>query len=635
MDRIKKELISRAAVLVHITTHPNSSLIFFIKDKDMNKNTKFRRPKKPSVRSYKIFINQFIDNFDWGMKKKHFFCSHRPLLYQQTKKDTINALTPQRRQRYSLKEEYVKYHLEDNYPESYLYYTNSQRSKTPLFCIDIDVLPHTTSTDIDNCISFLLSLHPDSYYEYSSNGKGIHFYLLLDLRNTDLAAAARAEYANDLMSGYVIALQVWLNSLYNIKVDTVKATYTTWKYNKKKAFSMGSKAQSKLFKGLYEIDTCGALCKLPCPQSPESYEKLFNIPFTTVSDIITNAKYVLSLINDFKNGYLSTISSGTFFPLFSLFNDFNSLLYSDIKKGVLTILPINFDNNNHNTLYNINNKTKHSHNPLSSTNPISLTTYNSMLPAGNLYNNNMGVSGWDEMQLEDYRLIEDAFERTHLWGKKYLRVYYKKYNTLPSCEEFRKEYRQCAGTGKEDNSSRDRLIHCYNYLIKNFDENKINHGYTVGEFIENIKQYITQEKINKWMSDNKPKMKNKILLEDLDVGLGYYFSYLMKEKQKRKKAKRSFAVGIMGMKKWFKYLKETGQYDRSCNSSRAMAIRDILLDVKLIQCVDDTYQFSGSKNGIAQRFILTEKCTRYREFERYYGKEFINQFTQEHRAEAG
>jgi len=588
----------------------------------------FYRPKKyinaegePSVRCYKRFINNFVDPHDWGNDKKHFHYYYNNRMHK-AKKSMINAslISGVRNSwgKYRMPEYLVGKHLTTNKKIEYLYYTNSPLSHTPLFCIDIDPLDYTAEHDLLSVASFLLELHPGSYWEYSTSGKGIHFYLLLDLSNYNKIDTS---FWNKVMSGYSDLLKLYINSYFNVKFDAVKATYCSYSYDVRFERFVMSK--------------CGTLCKLPRPTTIDGFKRLYNISFVSIDTINSNANQLCSSINSLVNIALFNpmeLVTGTSFPsiIFPLSNNCSS--FSPITGGTALLrgkewLAPFFPHTSFNCYYLIDWLYKGLENCLSPFS-IPLTT----IP------NSMFTDPVSNTSLDSKILSNDVIIRSFAVCRLYYRNYYKEYKRVPGFDEFRQYYRQTAGTGSETEKNRERLEYVYDEVYRTFDPKKLSLLiYTIGQFLPDInKLNISQGYINLWIKSKYPKSKNKIQISDLDVALGYYYTNLMKDKKDRASKSRSFCVGIAGLVKWFRKLRDNKQYHRSCNGTQAQMSRDLLIDIGLLNMFDSSYITAKSASddiGRSQRFVITEKCSYYHLFENYYSKEIIESFVIETKEE--
>jgi len=564
--------------------------------KRINKNN-FYRPKniviektgEISIRNYNRFIKNFMDPYDFGNNKQHFYYNNRKYKYANTEKVNAALTSDDKHQwnRYKLTERELEFHLTATDKTDLLYYTNSPLSHTPLFCFDIDGYYYTTRRDLLKTVELLSSLFPNSYWEYSSSGSGIHFYILLDLSDFTI----NTDFYNSVLNSLSELLRGYINSFYDVKFDGIKADYCSYAFNNKNR---------------PYISKCGTLCKLPKPVSVDDYSKLYNLGFTSIDTINKAAKYITSILN----------------PLILIYFE-NSCYY-------LSFVVPNYDHllewiNKH------DNKKGNSHTQLtfstsSSYYPSYIYTVTGMgatVPKNNKNKDNKGINNTIET---------NANKRSLVYGCQYFRDYYKINKIIPSPEEFRSSYRQNAGTGTEDDGDRNRLNDCYELIKGTFITDKVKSpGVNVGDFIDDIKKLITQEEITEYIIKKYPTKRNRVSIEDLDVGFCYYFKNLLQDKDDRSKKGRSFSISYKGMIQWFKSLKNRKEYNKSCNNHQALMIRDILLHIGILECVDSSYVpvklikgDKGDKVGISQKFVITEKCSRYDEFLKYYGKELID-----------
>jgi hypothetical protein len=252
----------------------------------------------------------------------------------------------------------------------------------------------------------------------------------------------------------------------------------------------------------------------------------------------------------------------------------------------------------------------------------SVTGMGATVPKNNKNNDNNGIN---------HTIEPDANKRSLVYGSKYFRDYYRSNKIKPSPEEFRKSYRLNAGTGTEDDGDTKRLNECYELINGTFIPDKVkSQGINVGDFIDDIKKLITQEEITEYIVKKYPKKRDRVSIEDLDVGFCYYFKNLLQDKDDRAKKGRSFSIPYKGLIQWFQSLKNRKEYLKSCNTHKGVIIRDILLHIGILECIDKSYKPAkfikhneDVKNGISQKFVITEKCHRYDEFIKYYGKDVI------------
>lgn len=253
-----------------------------------------------SLRQFNLFISNFVDKYDWGNDKKHFY-NYR--LDRQITKELLNHSftsiiktknsTFYKSANYKLTEKDISLHLHSKDKKSYIYYVNSQFSSSILICLDVDPLKTTTPADIALVKDFLLSIHPGAYFEPSTNGEGLHFYILLDLSVYDKIDSS---LWNSNFNSYSQLLKQYINSNYNVNYDAIKSTYSSYSFSKEH--------------NTYLLNTCGVLCKLPRPVLLSDYQRLYSIPFTEIDTINKNAHYLLGLMTD-KNDSSTTYPSSS------------------------------------------------------------------------------------------------------------------------------------------------------------------------------------------------------------------------------------------------------------------------------------------------------------------------------------
>mgnify|MGYP001431389834 CR=1 FL=1 len=216
----------------------------------------------------------------------------------------------------------------------------------------------------------------------------------------------------------------------------------------------------------------------------------------------------------------------------------------------------------------------------------------------------------------------DAFERSRHICQKYCRDYYKIHKILPTLEEFRKYYRNHpSATGDETKIAISRLKDVYKFVIKAFNEELCIREpiYKVGEFIEHIKNNITEEQIKSIIKTTSYKFN--LTYEELDVGLGYFYKNLMSKKEHKTFCNKELTVPINDMCSWFRGLKQAEQISHGCNRSKVQAIKAVLEHIGYIECVDRCYS-TGLKTS--RRWAFTPKFPKYQEFVAYVGQDVID-----------
>lgn len=521
----------------------------------------FYRPKNAvnregeiSIRCFKRFLNNFSDPNVWGNDKNYFYYhsrtgynngNHTDIDYRRKTKEAVNrCLTfknkyghPTLRGEYNLTEFEISLHIHSDDKRDRVFYTNSTRSHTPLICFDIDPLDDGSTTDADlmAVVKFLLTLHPNSYWEYSTNGRGIHFYVLLDF------SSSKIEYShfNNIFKEYGDILRLYINNSFSLNFDAIKATYSgyTW-----------SDTHSTFI-----IAHCGSLCKLPRPRFLAEYNTLYSIPFTPLSQLNDNGTHLNLLIEQ----------AGIVEPP---------------KVVVSSISP-----------------------PLS-------------LPITNV----LGKKTGKEKKIS---MTGDSFQNE----KDYISIavveYYKKNNERPMVDDVYNNYISDTGYQKQDADRYQRFVKAFDYIVnvwfdpsKIVSKNKRKIGmYIVGDYITDIKKlYPTKEYMKAIQREVNPDYKGRIRYEDICIAAGFYFVSLTRLLESKNNTDRDFTVAQNNMIGWFDNLYDKKQTKRRCQRGEKVSVlRDILIKMKWLECVDKSYQ-TGRRS---RRHLLTEMFPRYGEFE--------------------
>ena len=98
---------------------------------------------------------------------------------------------------------------------------------------------------------------------------------------------------------------------------------------------------------------------------------------------------------------------------------------------------------------------------------------------------------------------------------------------------------------------------------------------------------------------------------------------------------RELTVPTVSLEKFIECLKEKELNKNGCNPRKAKALRELLIDMQWMQCVDDSViiaAHNNDKGGRARRYILLPSHPSYKKFEKIAGKdriEYWKQFRQE------
>lgn len=582
------------------------------------KRHNFYRPKEfltphgeLSLRCFKKFINNFIDHYDWGNNKKHFCYINREynqddvkglkgsftyiteegieIHYKQGSKKGLNdSFTylnkdgmKTRYNNYKLTEREVGIHLQSHDKRKFVFYVNSQFCHCPCICFDIDDLDITTAADIQKVVDFLLKLHPGSYFEKSTNGKGLHFYILLDFSDCKMDPA----YFNDILYSYAYLLKLTINTMFKVNFDNVKSTYSNYSFSESH--------------NCYLLEKCGTLCKLPKPLTYEDYKTLYSMPFTTLDNINSNAHLLCNYLECILD-YVSSSSTAVYSFLSSNFDNIDFLIdwYNKRKdKGMIVYRNIA-----------IHLKKLHS-----STTPLLPT---STLTSVLVHKPSPEAKNKDEIIYSDEEFMEDSLRRELNFLLEHIREYYKIYNQTPSVEVCRIEYLLTTNYNKFGEKREKRFHDTYDYVIKTFDPAKMKKKRKTGIFVKNDyiediqKLYTTKESLKLLQQYINPKYKGRITYEDIAIAAGFYFVSLTRLLPQKTWASNQFTIAQNNMVDWFDELNRNIETARTCNKSKVKMLKDILIHIGWLECVDKSY-FSGKRS---RRYLMAEKFPRYGEF---------------------
>jgi len=404
------------------------------KYKKTTSNTLYR-PKTHSVYTYNRFLKQFLDPYTYGINNKQHFHSKKYI------NDSLTSPLIWHRNRAKVRFSNVESHYEN---QGTLYYTNHPGNALALFCLDIDVLKDdgnnilTTDADISAVSQYLLTLFPGCYYEPSSSGHGLHFYLLIDFEQTTLykrsptwGCTANQYICNDNLSLSKL-LRRYINHRYNVTFDAIKASYSNYSYS-----SVDKK---------YIVDNCGVLCKCPRPNC-DTASILYNTPIYSLSyiyqDIILSLFHLLSSNSLIDEEYVSSSS---------IASQAMREQHRHRDKG-------NSFHSSHDSFHSCLNKT-----PLPGTTTLDPTGSGLTTPLSSPSSTSslLGIISMsthlDSEGSKKGEKVENPNERTVIFGTKYFREYYKKYHKIPSLCEFRRAYRNSPyATGEETEENRKRI----------------------------------------------------------------------------------------------------------------------------------------------------------------------------------
>jgi len=497
------------------------------------------RPKRLTLRTFNLFVSQFIDRYNWGYINGH---NEKSFRYSQ---EWI-SLTPYKSYiKLTEKPRTGKYRdicLQDHLnarrePEDFVFYTSNPYSDLCLLCGDIDPIP---SYDYDDCLEALYyirdRLFPGIYWEPSTTGRGIHFYIIIDF-STFVPHCGNSydifhrSNCNRIIEQYSKLLSALIDSMFYCKFDKFCGTYPVYSYP----------LSSHIF--LFR----GDLGKLPCPQSDVDISLLSSSPILSYSDLGDKWEFMQELLHD-----------------------------TDC----------------HNS----------QDEPTESTSAASPS----------LYPYNILGGDFDNMTKNDKYMRDDnsAFTRVRHSIQKLAR----ELGRMPLYGEWNKYYEanEC-NTGEEDEHRYNRFEIISKYVEKEFDPSEIGAIYHYGDFLNNLLDDITKEKINR-IVDNNTNYRYKVTHQDLDIGLGAHWIAV----RTHTKYGKQLSVPRNAIPGLFNSLKEKGIIKRSCDLGKARAIRTVLEHMKYIKMVDPYFSWKKGDH-ISQRWGMDINFPKHNDYRLFCG----------------
>lgn len=561
------------------------------------------------------FVRQFMDPIDWSFNKGRTRKSHVYINTTLATKDPIRI-----HKSLYLSVEDIESHFQEDH--SHLYYTNKPNSKVHLICLDVDHTNNTTQDDLNQIRDHLLSIFPNSYWDYGSSGQSLNFFLLVSTETVynqfflDISTSTPL-FINRLFKGISDGLRPYLNSLFpHTKFDSIKGTLGDYDYFQHKGRTC-----------YRSILHSGTFAKLPRPGSIQEFHRFYDMPMVDTFELLglcssLDNRFLFSLydtvsalISMTKESFIQTLEhwilsyKATSFDFPSRENKLVSLPSTDEAHGFSAptepqtpcpepILPLNY----------VTKK---------------LLNYNIGTPATPGSPKNHFSKPKKKDSQDPQNSISCAFERSIHFGLVFFRTYYKQHQQLPSLEEFRKQYRLEKGTGDELPDDQCRLQYVYTSLLKEFKPEKLKKdGLYIGRFMEELKQTISNEEITR-ITQERSSYRKSISYEDLDAACCFYYLSLTGKLDQKEWCGKELTIAQNSMVPFFQALKEKGLIQYSCNKAKVKALKEVLLYMGWLECVDLSY-CSGSR---ARRYVFTPKFPRYKAFEQAVGKDLIEQWT--------
>jgi len=497
--------------------------------------TNLYRPSRLTIRIFNRFISQFIDKYNWGcinaLDEKSFKFSAK-WISQAPYISYVKLREKPRTGRY--RDICLADHLEARQdPEGFVFYTSSIFSDLCLLCGDIDPIP---GHGYDECLEALYyirdNIFPGIYWEPSTTGRGIHFFLIFDF--STFAPYHGNSYdlfhrnnCNDVIATFSDLLSALIDSMFFCTFDKFCGTYPGY------SFPFSS----------HTLLSRGTLGKLPCPQSDEDMARLSHIPILAYDKMSAKWDYMQELLDSDQtpnNPSPSTQSQHSPpYPLNILGRDFNTICKNDEKMD-----------------------------------------------------------------------SDDAWERTIHSIMKLSR----ELGRIPEYEEWNEYYEtNNCNTGEETEKRGHRFEAAVRYVEKTFDPSKIGPIYRYGDFIEDVRDDISEEEIQH-ITTSMTKYRYTITHQDLDIGLGAHWMAV----RTHNSPGTELSVPRDAIPGLFKALKERGTIKRSCDPGKAKAIRTVLQQMQYIKLVDPYYCFTGEEH-ISQKWGMDIKFPKYNDYTLFCG----------------
>ena len=241
--------------------------------------------------------------------------------------------------------------------------------------------------------------------------------------------------------------------------------------------------------------------------------------------------------------------------------------------------------------------------------------------------------------VDDIALESDAMKRS----RRYLYYCFGKYiieeGREPTVEEYRQDYRQEVGTGAEDPEDRKRLEYIYRTNITRMRKTFF------GSLSQNIdmmeqKLGLEQDDIDDRSTYYRKLWKREVAITAVWIELSLTnHDYIGKKKWwsigKGEHYTRELTVPMTSLQNFIECLKSKELNKNGCNPSKARALRELMIDMQWLQCVDDSVIIAAqndNKGGRARRYILLPAHPNYAKFEKIVGPdriEYWKKFRQE------
>jgi len=154
------------------------------------------------------------------------------------------------------------------------------------------------------------------------------------------------------------------------------------------------------------------------------------------------------------------------------------------------------------------------------------------------------------------------------------------------------------------------------YVEKTFDEKFTRPPYTLGEFVEKLKEEISQEEMEEIARSTS--YQGKLRYQDVDIVMGEHMICMYVNH----KEGLELTVPTKGIKKLFEKFKDEKKYIRFCDSRLIRGARAVLLHIGWITRLDPHYDL-----GVAQKWGIGENYPRYGDFLSFVGNDMARKVT--------
>ncbi len=481
---------------------------------------------------------------------------------------------------------------QQGHKNNYLFYTTSPNKQFNIICLDVDDI--YSDEDYYSVAHYLSSLFPNSYYEKSTNGTGLHFYIIIrfNFERHFFSDINEGIFRNILYYLLSQALGSIVNDNFNVKFDAVKGTNPL--YDNKNGFLK-----------------YGTLVKLPAPVTYEQFHTLY-------SASVYSEEYLLCMIN-----YLNDLTCSYSCGIYTINSIMSSL--SSVLKEVPVRTPCK----------DLVAKMNKQNNSVSYTSSLLSSTKTSGGRNAHTPDYKGKNDDYKKYTIQDIMNIGDSRSRESLYIKRYVGDHYSKHGTMPPEDDVEQHYRIEMNYNKIGDFRKKRFHNNYQHTVDTFDPDKVSHGsvpYKIGMYSQAFTQADIE--ITAWINENKA-YKYNIYRYDVDITLEYiYLCCQNKKSRKRERLIKKYAkqkeiteeqaeetlqntVPRQGLISFYQYIikkHKTVMVDgkmkkiNRCDRKKATALLDLVIELGLAECIDSTFD-----TLLARKFELSEAVKQIRE----------------------